>query len=65
MQDAFTELLQHPAPTGGRPLLVTLGGDHSIALAALRAVNTVLGEPAGGMDGEGGYESAEGGFERG
>jgi agmatinase len=44
LESAFVELLGHKTPEGGRPRLVTLGGDHSIALAALRALNQQLGE---------------------
>lgn len=45
MEAAFTELGAHRSGSGGKPpLLVTLGGDHSIALAALRALKARDGE---------------------
>ena len=49
MTEAFLELgsrapaLSHP--TNPYPKLLTLGGDHSIALPALRALNKVYGGP--------------------
>jgi len=54
MTEAMTELLHRPVaytpPFPGTstapPVLVTLGGDHSIALAALRALNSVHGSVA-------------------
>jgi agmatinase len=57
MTEAFKELLGRESyftASGGkrggygkeRPTLVTLGGDHSIALAALRAVNQFYGPVA-------------------
>lgn len=57
MYDAFLELLSRPAATdpeklgnknsigAGKPKLVTLGGDHSIALPALRALYKIYGKP--------------------
>jgi agmatinase len=51
MDEAFLELGTHPAAASDstneyrkKPKLVTLGGDHSIALPALRALNTIYGE---------------------
>ncbi|KAH8840971.1 hypothetical protein MCOR27_011733 [Pyricularia oryzae] len=47
MTAAFGELGMHK-PTSGllqRPKLVTLGGDHSLALAALRALKEIHGKP--------------------
>ena len=49
MTSAFQELgsrspsLHHP--TNSKPKLLTLGGDHSIALPALRALNRIYGQP--------------------
>ena len=49
MSEAFLELgsrgpaLKHP--TYPKPKLLTLGGDHSIALPALRALNKIYGGP--------------------
>jgi hypothetical protein len=31
--------------SNGRPKLITLGGDHSLALPALRALNEIYGRP--------------------
>lgn len=57
MYEAFLELGQRPAKTpvsakegfkgisAGKPKLVTLGGDHSIALPALRALHKIYGKP--------------------
>ena len=49
MTSAFLELgSRSPAfahPTNPKPKLLTLGGDHSIALAALRALNKLYGGP--------------------
>ncbi|KAF2428885.1 Arginase/deacetylase [Tothia fuscella] len=54
MDEAFLELGQHPptveAQISGstfrqKPKLLTLGGDHSIALPALRALNKIYGGP--------------------
>jgi agmatinase len=44
---AFTELLSRPSLSKPEdpPKLVTLGGDHSLALAALRGLNEVYKEP--------------------
>lgn len=56
MTEAFTELLERPSyisTKGGNsgnvkkhPTLITLGGDHSIALPALRAVKSIYGPVA-------------------
>ncbi|KAG0635694.1 arginase family-domain-containing protein [Tuber brumale] len=43
MTEAYKELMSRPTPSGRRPIIVTLGGDHSIGLAALRGVNSVYG----------------------
>jgi agmatinase len=57
MYEAFLELGQRPAKTpgsshqgwqgisAGKPKLVTLGGDHSIVLPALRALYQIYGKP--------------------
>ena len=57
MYEAFLELGQRPAKTpassrdgfkgisAGKPKLVTLGGDHSVALPALRALYKIYGKP--------------------
>lgn len=47
MTAAFTELgLRAPVShLLQKPKLITLGGDHSIALPALRALNAVYGRP--------------------
>lgn len=50
MQEAYLELLnREPAstntPNHRKPKVVSLGGDHSIALAALRALYLVYGQP--------------------
>ncbi|KAJ2896713.1 agmatinase [Zalerion maritima] len=46
MTEAFVELGSRPSLSGGRkPKLVTLGGDHSIVLPALRALNAIYGRP--------------------
>lgn len=46
MTEAFTTLLSRPSLSSpsSPPRLVTLGGDHSLALPALRALNAVHGE---------------------
>lgn len=47
MSTAFLELGQHTSANAGRqqkPRLVTLGGDHSIALPALRALHKIHGQ---------------------
>lgn len=52
MESAYTELLSRPALSQGtpkshvRPKIVSLGGDHSIALAALRALSKHYGPVA-------------------
>lgn len=49
MSEAFVELGSRSAPLGekvkgkGKPKLITLGGDHSLALPALRALKKVYG----------------------
>ncbi|KAI0598527.1 agmatinase [Biscogniauxia sp. FL1348] len=48
MSTAFTELGEHAAVSpqlspSGRPRLITLGGDHSLALPALRALHATYG----------------------
>jgi len=47
MSDAFLELgMRHStSPTTRKAKLVTLGGDHSVALPALRALNRIYGHP--------------------
>lgn len=57
MYEAFLELGSRPAKTvasskygtkgisAGKPKLVTLGGDHSVALPALRALHKIYGKP--------------------
>lgn len=55
MSEAFLELAQRPSATSAsgngtypfrqKPRLLTLGGDHSIALPALRALTQVYGQP--------------------
>lgn len=45
MTEAFTTLGSRKSKSGGKTKLVTLGGDHSIALPALRALNTIHGQP--------------------
>ncbi|KAF2667638.1 Arginase/deacetylase [Microthyrium microscopicum] len=50
MTEAYTELGSRKALSSSsgypsKPKLITLGGDHSIALAALRGLNKVYGEP--------------------
>lgn len=54
MSEAFLELGSRPPPAGSavssatylhKPKLLTLGGDHSIALPALRALEKVYGHP--------------------
>ncbi|TQW04103.1 agmatinase precursor [Cordyceps javanica] len=48
MEDGLTSLLSHPTSATDRwdhPRLVLLGGDHSIVLPMLRALNIVRGEP--------------------
>ena len=45
MDAAFLTLGSRPSPTLPRPKLMTLGGDHSIALAALRSLYKIYGEP--------------------
>ena len=49
MTSAFLELgFRTPAfvhPANPKPKLLTLGGDHSIALPALRALNKIYGGP--------------------
>ena len=47
MTSAFLTLGRHPSahPHLLHPRLITLGGDHSIALPALRALNQIYGEP--------------------
>jgi agmatinase len=44
MTEAFSELLSRKTHSGAaHPTIVTLGGDHSIALAALRALKGIYG----------------------
>ncbi|KAK2740094.1 hypothetical protein FQN55_009043 [Onygenales sp. PD_40] len=51
MYEAFLELGTRPVPnpipgiSNGRPKIVTLGGDHSITLPALRALYKIYGKP--------------------
>ena len=49
MTSAFLELGSRPPallhPTNPKPKLLTLGGDHSVALPALRALNKIYGGP--------------------
>ncbi|PGH13244.1 agmatinase [Helicocarpus griseus UAMH5409] len=51
MYEAFLELGTRPVPnpipgiSNGKPKLVTLGGDHSITLPALRALYKIYGKP--------------------
>lgn len=47
MTDAFLELgsRHSTSPSTRKPKLLTLGGDHSVALPALRALNRIYGEP--------------------
>lgn len=48
MTQAFKELGKRKsvsALSGGKPKIVTLGGDHSLALPALRALNEIYGRP--------------------
>lgn len=47
MTEAFTELGSRAtvSPLLSRPKLITLGGDHSLALPALRALNRIYGKP--------------------
>jgi agmatinase len=51
MDSAFLTLgtrppaLNHPHPAFKHPKLLTLGGDHSIALPALRSLNKIYGQP--------------------
>jgi agmatinase len=45
MTAAFTELGSRPAVRATRPKLITLGGDHSLALPALRALKEIYGRP--------------------
>jgi agmatinase len=47
MTAAYLELLHRPAlsPSHPRPKIISLGGDHSIALAALRALKKVYKQP--------------------
>lgn len=52
MTAGYTELLSrtpssmsYPAPYFQHPKLITLGGDHSLALPALRALTVLYGEP--------------------
>ncbi|OBT62319.1 hypothetical protein VE03_09067 [Pseudogymnoascus sp. 23342-1-I1] len=47
MTEAFAELAHRPSKSGTRrPRLITLGGDHSLALPALRALNQLYGPVA-------------------
>jgi len=45
MTAAFQELGSRPAARAPKPKLITLGGDHSLALPALRALREVYGRP--------------------
>ena len=46
MDEAFETLNLHPSPSIAKhPKLITLGGDHSVALPALRSLNKVYGQP--------------------
>lgn len=52
MVAGYNDLLKHkpassssPSPYFYYPKLITLGGDHSLALAALRALNALYDEP--------------------
>ncbi|KAI9737055.1 MAG: Guanidinobutyrase [Cirrosporium novae-zelandiae] len=45
MSEAYIELGAHPSTNKvGKPKLITLGGDHSIALPALRALQNIYGQ---------------------
>lgn len=44
MTAGYQELLKRKTPSGGIPKLVTLGGDHSIVLPALRGLSSVHGK---------------------
>lgn len=44
MTAGYRELLSRPGKNIVRPRLVTLGGDHSLALPALRALNEIYGK---------------------
>ncbi|KFZ00341.1 hypothetical protein V500_01084 [Pseudogymnoascus sp. VKM F-4518 (FW-2643)] len=47
MTEAFVELAHRPSKSGTqKPRLITLGGDHSLALPALRALNQLYGPVA-------------------
>lgn len=47
MTEAFSELAHRPSASGRQhPKLLTLGGDHSLALPALRALNEIYGPVA-------------------
>lgn len=47
MTEAFSELAHRPSKSGSqKPRLITLGGDHSLALPALRALNEIYGPVA-------------------
>jgi agmatinase len=45
MTAAFQELGSRPAVRASKPKLITLGGDHSLALPALRALKEIYGRP--------------------
>ncbi|KAH8646227.1 arginase family-domain-containing protein [Xylariales sp. PMI_506] len=46
MTEGFTELgTRKSLSSSGKPKLITLGGDHSLALPALRALNKIHGQP--------------------
>ncbi len=47
MTEAFKELGSRGtvSPLLQKPKLITLGGDHSLALPALRALNEIYGKP--------------------
>lgn len=45
MSEAYLELGSRSTLSGGQPKLITLGGDHSVALPALRALKEIYGQP--------------------
>ena len=60
MTAAFKELGSRDAVSAllKRPKLITLGGDHSIALPALRALNEIYGKPVRVLHFDGEYPTS-------
>lgn len=65
MTQAFKELGGRGTVSGvsSRPKIITLGGDHSLALPALRALKEIYGRPVRVLHFDGGFSNLKA-FER-